>query len=59
MQIKCNETVFSVLSYKLFFKRDKRTIIGYFTAKESPEFDNFAKVAKVLKDDCRFYAGFG
>uniref|UniRef100_H2YVH1 Thioredoxin domain-containing protein n=1 Tax=Ciona savignyi TaxID=51511 RepID=H2YVH1_CIOSA len=39
--------------------RTKRTIIGYFTAKESPEFTVFSNVAKILKDDCQFLAGFG
>ncbi|CAK8673492.1 unnamed protein product [Clavelina lepadiformis] len=39
--------------------RVKRNIIGYFTSKESPEFETYSKVAKILKDDCFFYAGFG
>jgi len=37
----------------------KRIIIGYFETKEAHEYNNFRKVASVLKDDCIFYAGFG
>jgi len=37
----------------------KRTVIGYFETKESPEYKNFRKVASGLKDDCLFFAGFG
>nr|CAB3243672.1 endoplasmic reticulum resident protein 44-like [Phallusia mammillata] len=40
-------------------QRDKRTIIGYFTTKDSLEYNVFARVAKLLKDDCQFYVGFG
>jgi len=37
----------------------KRTAIGYFETKESVEYQNFQKVASILKDDCIFQAGFG
>lgn len=37
----------------------KRTIVGYFDARDSPEYDTFRRVAANLKDDCDFYAGFG
>jgi len=40
-------------------KREKRTIVGYFDTKESPQYQNFDAVAKLLKDDCEFYAAFG
>lgn len=37
----------------------KRTAIGYFETRESVEYQNFEKVASILKDDCVFHAGFG
>nr|XP_009860646.1 endoplasmic reticulum resident protein 44 [Ciona intestinalis]XP_018670204.1 endoplasmic reticulum resident protein 44 [Ciona intestinalis] len=39
--------------------RQKRNVVGYFTSKESEEFKVFNNVAKILKDDCDFHAGFG
>jgi len=40
-------------------KRDKRVIVGYFESKESIPYKNFDDVAKLLKDDCSFYAAIG
>jgi len=37
----------------------KRYIIGYFEAKESPEYSNYRRVGSNLKDDCVFFVGFG
>jgi endoplasmic reticulum resident protein 44 len=37
----------------------KRHLIGYFDTKESPDYANFQKVSRALKEDCTFLAGFG
>lgn len=37
----------------------KRYLIGYFEEKDTPDYENFRRVATNLKDECVFYAGFG
>lgn len=41
------------------FQSKKRGIIGYFTAKEGPEYDNVARIASNLREECQFWLGFG
>lgn len=41
------------------FDSKKSHIIGYFDSKDQTQYDVFRRVASVLKDDCKFYAGFG
>ena len=36
----------------------RRHLIGYFDSKESPDYENFLKVARALKEDCVFHTGF-
>ena len=36
----------------------KRHLIGYFDSKESPDYENFLKVSRALKEDCVFHIGF-
>ena len=36
----------------------RRHVIGYFDSKESPDYQNFVKVARALKEDCAFHTGF-
>ena len=35
----------------------RRHVIGYFDSKESPDYQNFVKVARALKEDCVFHTG--
>ncbi|XP_014209180.1 endoplasmic reticulum resident protein 44 isoform X2 [Copidosoma floridanum] len=37
----------------------KRSVIGYFTSKDTPEYQILSRVAGNLKDDCQFHVGFG
>lgn len=37
----------------------QRIIVGYFDRRDQPEYQTFKRVALNLKDDCKFYAGFG
>lgn len=37
----------------------KRIIVGYFDRRDQPEYQIFRRVALNLKDDCKFYVGFG
>lgn len=37
----------------------KRIIVGYFDRRDQPEYHVFRRVATNLKEDCKFYAGFG
>lgn len=41
------------------FEATKRSVIGYFGTKDTKEYQHFENLAKALKDDCNFYAGFG
>ncbi|XP_017081862.1 endoplasmic reticulum resident protein 44 [Drosophila eugracilis] len=34
-------------------------VIGYFASKDHVEYDNYRRVASLLRDDCRFLVGFG
>ncbi|XP_033164472.1 endoplasmic reticulum resident protein 44 [Drosophila mauritiana] len=34
-------------------------VIGYFTSKDHAEYDNYRRVASLLRNDCRFLVGFG
>ncbi|XP_017119558.1 endoplasmic reticulum resident protein 44 [Drosophila elegans] len=34
-------------------------VIGYFVSKDHVEYDSYRKVASVMRNDCRFMAGFG
>ena len=36
----------------------RRHLVGYFDSKESPDYENFLKVARALKEDCVFHTGF-
>ncbi|KAF1591077.1 UNVERIFIED_CONTAM: Endoplasmic reticulum resident protein 44, partial [Eudyptes robustus] len=36
-----------------------RNIIGYFNAPQGEEYNNFQKIASVLRDECHFYIGIG
>ena len=36
----------------------RRHLIGYFDSKESPDYENFVKVSRALKEDCVFHIGF-
>jgi len=40
-------------------ERKKRHLVGIFDSKESPDYANFQKVSRALKEDCTFHAGFG
>jgi len=40
-------------------KREKRTIIGYFESKDTPQYQNFDSISRLLKDDCQFYVAIG
>ena len=35
----------------------KRHLIGYFDSKGSPDYENFLKVSRALKEDCTFHVG--
>ena len=35
----------------------KRHLIGYFDSKDSPDYENFLKVSRALKEDCTFHIG--
>lgn len=37
----------------------QRIIVGYFDRKDQNEYKIFKRVATTLKDDCKFYVGFG
>ena len=37
----------------------KRHLVGYFSAKEGPEYQNVQKLAGALKEDCMFHVGVG
>ncbi|KHN71948.1 Thioredoxin domain-containing protein C06A6.5 [Toxocara canis] len=36
-----------------------RNVVAYFSSESGPEFDNFKRVASVLRDDCVFWIGVG
>lgn len=37
----------------------KRIVVGYFDRRDQPEYSVFRRVATNLKEDCKFYTGFG
>lgn len=37
--------------------QDKRNILGYFANKNGPEYNNFQKIAALLREDCVFWLG--
>ena len=37
--------------------KKKRHLIGYFDSKGSPDYENFLKVSRALKEDCAFHVG--
>lgn len=52
-------TEFNDLKSLHTFDSKKGQVIGYFDNKEQKQYDIFRRVASMLKDDCKFYAGFG
>nr|XP_039251818.1 endoplasmic reticulum resident protein 44-like isoform X1 [Styela clava] len=41
------------------FEARKRSIIGYFSSKDSKDYETFEKIAKSLKEDCDFFVAIG
>uniref|UniRef100_A0A914WCH2 Thioredoxin domain-containing protein n=2 Tax=Plectus sambesii TaxID=2011161 RepID=A0A914WCH2_9BILA len=39
--------------------KKRRNVIGYFTAANGPEFENFQSVAALLREECTFWLGVG
>uniref|UniRef100_A0AC34Q5G9 Thioredoxin domain-containing protein n=1 Tax=Panagrolaimus sp. JU765 TaxID=591449 RepID=A0AC34Q5G9_9BILA len=37
--------------------RDKRNVLGYIANKNGPEYNNFQKIAALLREDCVFWSG--
>jgi len=58
-QIKSPVDEFDDLQDLMKLEEKNQYVIGYFDRKESAEYENFRKVASLLKEDCRFMAGFG
>ena len=50
--------ILKMLMY-FFFQLSKRHVIGYFATQDSDQYRNFAKVANVLRDACKFHAALG
>ncbi|VDM42984.1 unnamed protein product [Toxocara canis] len=40
-------------------RKGGRNVVAYFSSESGPEFDNFKRVASVLRDDCVFWIGVG
>lgn len=50
---------FKDLAETQVFNKTDRVVIGYFNSNNEPEYKTFRKVATTLKEDCKFYVGFG
>lgn len=58
-QIKSPVEEFDDLQHLMKLEDKHQYVIGYFDRKESDEYANYKKVASLLKDECKFMAGFG
>jgi len=52
-------TEFTDLSQLKTLDEKKRHLIGYFSAPEGADYENFKKTSLSLKEDCQFHIGFG
>jgi len=58
-QMKSPVDEFDDLQQLMKLEDKHQYVIGYFDRKDSEEYDNYKKVASLLKDECKFMAGFG
>ncbi|VDK44841.1 unnamed protein product [Anisakis simplex] len=59
-QLKSNiNTLASESELSSSIKNDDRNVVAYFAAESGPEYENYKKVASLLRDDCSFWIGIG